>query len=536
MVSHWLGDQYVSHIILSTSMSVELSSSSSIQNTLSHVIHPQARRHPIICGLLGATSAFDHWMATDFVVLRELIGDRDDRNIWLCGTSIRLETFLLGDPACDRIFDPPPFETVCEEDPVMLRASFLFKVAKVALTLSEEDVLVLVLAGHGALGGVFKIGDEDGNVCELTKGELEKFLGDTKATVWLINTACFSGAWESPKWTLLAAAQADEEAPSLAVSASEKVRGGFFVNALVAQHANEFKIIAPCPASVDDNGNRGQQHPHDFSPGKSVRPSGSTPKRSLDGVRDWIHSWRDHIGRVYTSASLCFRPCPPASTSEPRSMPFRSLESQTAALHQFRCVPSSTAGCETPSCSANSGSSLPHSSIKTISKLSADDEKLLISLAEDLLQFQKPIQTARETPTIVMCHRVLGGRNPLDDAEKGRLLSVLKNRRQYQELAVAIAKNLGWGKLVDELGRPDGEQARLSSMFGLQQKAKVSGCLVTVLIQRHSLGQYSGAAGWLARMWEAAGSPSIASQVWKSAIERSRMTNSDHNSSSVVIG
>lgn len=62
------------------------------------------------------------------------------------------------------------------------------------MTLCEDDVLVLVLAGHGELDGVFKIGDEDGNDCELTKGELEESLGNTKATVWLISTAC----WGTP--------------------------------------------------------------------------------------------------------------------------------------------------------------------------------------------------------------------------------------------------------------------------------------------------------------------------------------------------
>ena len=206
-------------------------------------------------------------------------------------------------------------------------------------------------------------------------------------------------------------------------------------------------------------------------------------------------------------------------------MPFRSLESQTAALHHFKCVPPSVASAETPSFSANMkpiGSSLPHSSgsIEPALELSAENEKLLISLAQDLLRFQ-PMQTAPETSTIVMCFRVVRGKNPLNDAEKGRLLLVLKNRKQYQELAVAIAKNLGWEKFIDELGRPDGEQARLSVMFGLQQKAEASGCLVNVVVQRHSLGRYGGAAGWLARIWEAVGSPSIASQDWKSAVEQS---------------
>jgi hypothetical protein len=123
-------------------------------------------------------------------------------------------------------------------------------------------------------------------------------------------------------------------------SSSEKTRGGFFVNALLAEHADEFNLNA----LVDKHGNRGQQHPHDFGSDKPVQLSRSFLKRSLHCVTKWIHHWRDHIGRVYTSANLCFRPCP---ISEPHSIPFRSLESWTAALHRFPCVPPSTPGGKT---------------------------------------------------------------------------------------------------------------------------------------------------------------------------------------------
>jgi hypothetical protein len=112
------------------------------------------------------------------------------------------------------------------------------------------------------------------------------------------------------------------------------------VNALLAEHADEFNLNA----LVDKHGHRGQQHPHDFGSDKPVQLSRSFLKRSLHCVTKWIHHWRDHIGRVYTSANLCFRPCP---ISEPHSIPFRSLESWTAALHRFPCVPPSTPGGKT---------------------------------------------------------------------------------------------------------------------------------------------------------------------------------------------
>ena len=95
------------------------------------------------------------------------------------------------------------------------------------------------------------IGDEKVD-CELQKEELEVTLEGTKGDV---NTSCYSGSWESPSWKLIAAAGAGQEAQSISVSGSGVCRGGFFSNALIAEYAHEFMITAPCPASVDDNGN-----------------------------------------------------------------------------------------------------------------------------------------------------------------------------------------------------------------------------------------------------------------------------------------
>ena len=149
-------------------------------------------------------------MATVFVVLRELIGACEDRSIWLCGTPIYKdsETFLLGDLACDRIvFKSPPFETVLQDPPIGLRSKYLGEVGKRAAGLSSEDVLVLVLVGHGE-DGAFVISN-DTDECELRKEEIEAVVRRTKGTIWLINTSCHSGNWESPCWSLLAAAEAN---------------------------------------------------------------------------------------------------------------------------------------------------------------------------------------------------------------------------------------------------------------------------------------------------------------------------------------
>src|SRR5258707_306604 len=264
-----------------------------------------------VCGLLGTTSVAverDKWIATEWVAIRHLLGARDELSTWLCGTSIRDGgNFLLGDPCCDRIvFNPPPFEEVCHKDkPTGLRAKYLIEVAKASSRLSTGDVLILVLAGHGDKNGVFMIGDEKAD-CELRKEELEVALEGTKGDVLLINTSCYSGSWESPSWKLIAAAGAGQEAQSISVSGSGECRGGFFSNALIAEYAHEFMITAPCPASVDDNGNRALQHPHDFGPDKMVIPSRILPKLTLQNVSDWIRQLRNDMGGTYTAADITF--------------------------------------------------------------------------------------------------------------------------------------------------------------------------------------------------------------------------------------
>ena len=204
-----------------------------------------------VCGLLGTynieggpTQDDDFWMATDFIALRQLLGARDDLSEWFCGKPIRTQRgFLLGDPACDRIvFDPHPFEIVLHVEPQPLAMSFLAAVSQASSRLSDGDTLVVVLVGHGDhQSHGFVIGDENQRF-ELNKETLELFVRGTKGNILLISTACFSGSWKSEHWTLLAAAGPDQHSVSIVVSSSGECRGGFFTNALLAEHADEFNV------------------------------------------------------------------------------------------------------------------------------------------------------------------------------------------------------------------------------------------------------------------------------------------------------
>lgn len=450
----------------------------------------------------------DKWIATEWVAIRHLLGARDDLSMWLCGTSIRdAGNFLLGDPCCNRIvFSPPPFEEVChKDDPTGLRARYIGEVAKVSSRLSTGDVLVLVLAGHGDENGAFIIGDEKAD-CELRKGELEAVLEGTKGDILLINTSCFSGSWESPSWKLIAAAGADQGAQSISVSGSGECRGRFFSN---AEYAHEFMITAPCPASVDNDGNRALQH---------VIPSRILPKLTLQNVSDWIRQLRNDMGGTYTAADITLIPC---TQDAPHALPFLPLDAPTANLHRLPCAPPSPSA-DHASFSAVSAILQPQLRTDQRMKLSPLDEHELLTRAASLLQ-SKPIQTAKETSTVLECWEVVHGPDHgriLDDATKCRLLVRLRNRALYEARALRLAKTLGWNRAAEELGTPQG--TRQEPMFSLQTRAEASGCFVkSFIIKESPRRSWVGVAGWLARVWESSGCPVVEKVEWELALRES---------------
>jgi hypothetical protein len=466
-------------------------------------------------------------MATDFVAIRQLLGAHDDLSTWFCGTSIRTQKgFLLGDPACDRIvFEPPLFETTVE--PKLLEITFTSKVREASLMLSAGDTLVIVLVGHGDDDeGSFVIGNRS-EYGRLRKEELEVCVHGAKGNILVINTACYSGRWKSEHWTLLAAARQDQLAPSIGISGSGECRGGFFTNALLAEYADQFKIRPPYPASVDENGQRGQQREHDFDPAKMITPFPSHPKHSLRAIVDWIHQFRDDIGRTYTSADIVFHSC----HSEPHTHPFASLASATAPFHRLTCVPPSPVHDNLSTHSIGCHPVIPtpqNVSAETLGKWSESDEMELVVLAADLLHFMPP-SIPSEIPTILRCWQIIHGvrcsRKPLSDAARHVLLSELKNRIHHQQRALAIAQRLGWERTVWELGGPSGKQMQVIDALTLRRQAEASGCLVSSLLveERRPFAKWAGAAAWLARVWEASGRPIISPNEWKMAYEQSSL-------------
>jgi hypothetical protein len=495
-----------------------------------------------VCALLGTTYITDvdeptekdndHWMTIDFVALHHLIGAPDGLSKWLCGTTIRTNRgFFMGDPAGDRIvFDPPPFETVFSGQPSDLVLKYTTEVAKASSLLSAGDTLVLVLVGHGDKDDdhSFFVGYDCDSCFRLKKDHLEDCVRGTKGDILLISTACFSGSWKSQYWTLLAAAGADQEAPLIAASGSNEYRG-FFTNALLAEYADEFKIRPPYPGLVDETGQQAEQKEHDFGPTKTTRPSPYFP--SLQAILNWIHQFRDDIGRTYPSADVIFHPC----SSKPHKLPFVSLITARAPFHRLECIPPSPpddASSESSHVTANvrcpATPSLPpqNISVEPSATWSASDEAELVELAADFLLYMPPTITSERSPIIGCMNMIYGNRGcePFSPVKKRKLLSQLKKRECHRQLALAIAKNLGWEKAVQDIGGPGGKQRQMTTRADLRRQAEASGCLVSVLlIPEGSLhSEWAGAAGWLARVWEAAGCPIVSPDEWQMAIQQSR--------------
>ncbi|KAF5376237.1 hypothetical protein D9615_008566 [Tricholomella constricta] len=466
---------------------MSLKSKSSFRSLCNRIIPSCFRRDLVYAlGILGTTEVRhgddDIWMATDFVALRHLLGTLDDLSQWFCATSIRDDKYLIGDPACDRfVFDPPPFETVLPSAPILF-SSYLREVRAVSLKLRPQDTLILVLVGHGSnQNGSFLVGDSHKS-WEISKETLEFHLAGTKGRIVLISTASYSGGWESPHWTLPAAAGANQEAPSIVISGSEQHRRCFFMNALFAEFADEDNIKSPRPGLVNDNGHRGCQPQRDFGPEKSVIALPRVPQRSTQDIFDWIHQFRDSIGSSLHSATSCVMPLP------------------------------------TPACQ--------HSAIQRPANLSMSEEAELMELATQLLCFM-PVSTANEIPMIRRCltivHGPRNGRRPLDSSEKSKVLSQLRTRAHYRELSSAIAKNLGWEKAVEQLGGPSGNRMRLCNDYGLQKQAEANGCHVGLLLIHESpIHLWGSAASWLARVWDASGRLVVPPEDWESAVKRSR--------------
>lgn len=143
-------------------------------------------------------------------------------------------------------------------------------------------------------------------------------------------------------------------------------------------------------------------------------------------------------------------------------------------------------------------------------------------LARDHLRFAPP-ETLGEVYLLRHCNALVNDQNPfygsLTAEEKAETVKILKQRDDYRFLARSIAHKLGWQNAAIEVGSPFTEQRRLDHDLSLQAEAADHGYLLRDLHVFQINTPWKGVAGWLARVWEAAGKPTIDTKKWRKTLK-----------------
>ena len=106
----------------------------------------------------------------------------------------------------------------------------------------------MAIVGRGQAGtSAIEISTSETESYLISKEQIQQAVDGCKVDITVINTGCFSGQRANSSWKLSALAQSNELAFSFPSLPSGHLRGGIFTAALIAEHADEFTIRAPCP-------------------------------------------------------------------------------------------------------------------------------------------------------------------------------------------------------------------------------------------------------------------------------------------------
>ncbi|KAJ6482907.1 hypothetical protein C8R47DRAFT_1073486 [Mycena vitilis] len=492
--------------------------------------HGLPRVHTI--GLLGTTDLPDDWwIATDFLVWKELLAD-SYHSTWFSAVNLAaVQTpVILGDPFADRLdFALDITGITSSPDSVTLKLDFLDELREMVPRLRSDDALVLVICSHGD--------EENGNVVlgggiqpteQLKKAHVEKLLRGCKVPqdrVYLVSTACYSGSWVSDRWTLLAAAAADQESNVMRASGSQQCRGGFFAYAALAEQADEHGLTAPFCEEVKRSsagGHDGYEGPlrHPPVPGDlhlSTPRALESPRRSLPEAYDLMQALRLRIDGIYKSTPFTLAPKEP----NPKTFPLCDFG---AFLARFKIVSPSPpldnqAGLPNPTSSTGDSDTL----FDTLSEkpLFPDELEELNALALAFNAADFP-STSSHVPLITACAR-WAVNTPFTPSELRVMLSRLRYHKRASRRAAAIAKSLGWTLTVPV------ERWRNPTGLARVKEAEAAGAKIrTSFLSPSSDGAWVGAgqprwrvpgpAQWLAQMWVDAGRPAVKEEDWETAV------------------
>ncbi|KAJ7687425.1 hypothetical protein B0H17DRAFT_688477 [Mycena rosella] len=489
-----------------------------------------------VVGLLGTTNVEqDWWIITDFLIWRELLADAADRR-WLAGANLQQPMgVILGDPYADRLNFTLSTEGITFPPILMeLLQDFLEALSDVVQRASEEDVVVLVICAHGQPGGDICLGGGQYPVNNISKGMIEKALRHLRVPrerVFIVSTACYSGSWRSPRWTLLAAAEEDQESDAMRESGSNECRGGFFTFAILAEMADEQGLAVPlCEELGLGEGELGEADRLQFAftdsfdvvlrhpptPG-NLRDSAArrvlqTPRRSLVEAKKFMEQFRDRVGGIYKFTTFVMDP----ASRLPLEFPVRFFDS--TFLDRFHIVG--------PSPPDNTSSRTPDTPTSELSEdepvpLNPVEADELIRLATAYKSGDYPA-TASNFQAKLDSSKLLAG-FALSIPQQRALLSRLRYHARACRRAAAIAAFLEWtpAEPVTKWNKKTG-LTRINEAERAGVKIRESFVDDTAdgawVGDGQPLWRTLGPGEWLAEAWAEAGKPTLDGKTWGDAL------------------
>ncbi|KAJ7207495.1 hypothetical protein GGX14DRAFT_635293 [Mycena pura] len=217
-----------------------------------------------VIGLLGTTMSTnmpDGWgIVTDFHVWKHILSDTLHVKCQCIG-GIDFDSpgfsVIMGDPYANHIsFNLD--QTGITHVPTIpsIKVEFLLEVAMMLGNAGKVNFAVIVICSHGEPNGDICLGAGSGLAVEhLEQIQLEMALDQCACPIcaerlFIVSTACYSGQWRSPHWTLLAAAECNQQSNGMWPLASGETSKGFFTWAALAGQADEHGLSLPLAGEI----------------------------------------------------------------------------------------------------------------------------------------------------------------------------------------------------------------------------------------------------------------------------------------------
>ncbi|KAJ6498309.1 hypothetical protein DFH09DRAFT_1336655 [Mycena vulgaris] len=471
--------------------------------------NPSGRKVHVV-GLLGTPDIPDDWwMATDFLVWRELLSEATS-STWLAAVDLNQPMgIILGDSYADRLkFVLRMGGITLVSTLVSLLQDFFSALQDVVERAKPEDVVIIVVCAHGEPSGAICLGGGRLPVLHLDRANVEKALKNIKVPqeriFLVVSTACFSGTWRSLSWTLLAAAGEDQES-TYAVFAEMADEQGLEVPLCEERKDECFTtILTDIELDVGHSPTPGNLH--------SATRIFESPRRSVSDADRFMEGLRDRIGGVYRHTSFVTDP----SSDSPSELPLRLFNRDF--LDRFHIVGPSPPDITSPDPDAPISQA---SEFALSEPLTPSETATLVTLATAFHTAQHPT-TASNVSAVIACSKLLSG-DALPHATQRLLLSRLQCHSRACRRAAAIAEFLQW-----DFVEPVEKWRRKTGLTRMKEAEAAGAKIMTVFLSDTADGAWVGEGRplwrplgpgeWLAEAWVRAGKPVVEGSRWEEAV------------------